>query len=110
MSSFDPFAAISGSVGILLLVLGYLLKARRKYGLMAGYAQGLISDPKGASTFMGRFLYAMGVVDLAIGVLWYVFSSHHTLLLITFIIANVTLPIIMFLAGDRYRTWPKLWK
>jgi len=109
MGQLDPAGLVIGLIGILVLALGYFIKARRKYGLMAGYGQGLISDPAGAADYIGWSLYAIGATDVVIGVCFYTLPEYRAARYAAGLVANVVLPDAMFLGGDRYRTWPKLW-
>ena len=69
--------------GVLVCFLGYLIWIKQKLGLLAGYKERFIKDKKGLSSFMGKWLFTIGIITILIplGVrafnqyIWWLYAS-----------------------------------
>lgn len=77
---------------VLFLILGYLIRYRGRFELIAGYREGQVRDPTGLSRVVGSSLLLLGI--LAAGTLGLVVTFPNNEVLFFLIYAVVIVPIV----------------
>jgi len=92
--------------GLVMGVVGYLVKEKRCLWLLSEYRAGWVADEEGCARWTGNCLYGMAGVAAAFGMLFLVFPGHE--LVITLVMGFVFMALsIRVLAGrQRYMRKP----
>ena len=93
------FLALIGAVN---LVVGYLIRYRQQYGLMAGYDPKRLPNPERLARWMGGWSMALGVEALAAALAIGAGAADAQLALRVFAVAVLVSVVVMFV-GSRGR-------
>lgn len=87
-------------VGVILLVLGYLIRIRKQMNLLAGYDSEKVTDPEGLANWVGGWCLLLGVVTLGVG--WGVYADpEYTLGLVEESSTIILVACLVMVVGAR---------
>jgi hypothetical protein len=101
MSERIVLAATNISIGLLLGVMGYLVRERRMMHLIAGYDPLAVTDEAGLANFFGLHFYALAVLTMANGVADYLFG-FQSLRWTAWTVALLAIVLRLWVGSSRY--------
>ncbi|HTH83185.1 MAG TPA: DUF3784 domain-containing protein [Mucilaginibacter sp.] len=90
-------------MGLLFLLLGYLIKYKKKMNLIAGYDPTQIADKDGLANWMGGVTIVMGSILMLSALALHYFPGHQTFIMNTFIASILIGCVTMVVGSYRYK-------
>jgi uncharacterized protein DUF3784 len=88
--------------GLPLLVLGYLIRYRKRLGLIAGYDPARVRDPEGLARWFGSWVLALGALSVIFAGLLAAPSSHTGAIVVGYVVVDFACAAVLVLGCRRY--------
>ena len=88
--------------GLPLLVLGYLIKYRKRVSLIAGYDPARVRDPEGLARWFGSWTLTLGGLSVLFAGLLAAFARHTTVVVAGYVVLNVACAVLLTTGCRRY--------
>ena len=91
---------VFGAIALVMLLLGYQIKYKKKASLISGFDEKLVSDVKGLCNWVGNLMLINAVIALATGIVMTYFPAQMNLALI-FFVGGILATSVFAIAGKR---------
>ena len=102
MEDFLVAAMAFGLTGLILLVLGYLIKYRGMTNLIAGYSPERVRDERGLANWAGGVALFFGGYTVAVGLLLFLFLQVLPVLAALYVLTITVGTVVLVLGCRRY--------
>jgi hypothetical protein len=91
---------VFGVIAMVMLLLGYQIKYKKKANLISGYNEDLVADVDGLCNWVGRLMLINAAIALSTGILMAYFPAKMDLALIYFV-SGIVITSIFAVVGKR---------
>lgn len=91
---------VFGVIAMVMLLLGYQIKYKKKANLISGFNEDLVTDVDGLCNWVGRLMLINAAIALSTGILMAYFPAKMNLVLIYFV-SGIVITSIFAVVGKR---------
>jgi hypothetical protein len=94
---------VFGVIALVMLLLGYHIKYKKKANLISGYNEDLVTDVDGLCNWVGRLMMINAAIALSTGILMAYFPAKMDLALIYFVLGIVITSVFAVVGTRKFK-------